>query len=359
VIQFDPFARWIVAGVDKHNGVTGELSPAWASIQARGLWCIIAVPIPDGQNGHGSMSSNLKETSSFNVVPLPYNRVSVQKVDFELNENRIHSFLCGKEAYFQTDYVVLRRGDECAVAEISKANHEDLFCRITEAQVLSLPESSRWIDDPSVDTGIPSALAEKARTLGVTALQTLVVNGLYEHVNFIHRPRPLVIDVFDLAPPDPPRLLDMARRVLAYKNFPAIVLNPRIQPIPELARNLGDKPILFPCGVSQLKGIAKAFYLDERPCRQDWVLVGCETSRRIHHHFYGDDPPRIELCPKKLFVGDVSLALMRCCMVENGFEISGSVAIVPWGAELSLIEDALQALLDGAESRHKHRDDSV
>jgi hypothetical protein len=34
-----------------------------------------------------------------------------------------------------------------------------------------------------------------------------------------------------------------------------------------------------------------------------------------------------------MFVRDVSLALMRCCMVEEGFEISGGVAIVPWGAE--------------------------
>jgi len=305
------------------------------------------------------MGANAKASDSYNIAPLPYNRVSVQKVDFELNETRIQNFLCGKEAYFQTDYVVLRRGDECAVAEISKANYEDLFCRIMEVEVISLPESSRWIDDPSVDTGIPSALAEKARALGVTASETLVVNGLYEHVNFIHRPRPLVIVVFDLAPPDPPRLFDMTRRVLAYKNFPAVVLNPRIQSIPELVRNLDDKPILFPCGVSQLKGIANAFYLDERPCRQDWVLVGCERSRRIHRHFYGDDPPRIELCPKKLFVGDVSLALMRCCMVEEGFEISGRVAIVPWGAELFLIEEALQALLDCAKSRDKDGDECV
>ena len=297
------------------------------------------------------MGPNLKASASDNVVPLPYNRVSVQKVDFELSETRIQNFLLGKEAYFETDYIVLRRGDECAVAEICKASQEDLFCRIMEVEVISLPESCRWIDDPSVDTSIPSALAEKARGLGITASETLVVNGLYEHVNFIHRPRPLVIDVFDLTPPDPPRLLDMTRRVLAYKKFPAIVLNPRIQSIPELVRNVGDKPILFPCGVSQLKRMAKAFYLDERPCRQDWVLVGCERSRRIHHHFYGDDPPRIELCPKKLFVGDVSLGLMRCCMVEEGFEISGRVAIVPWGAELSLIEKALQALLDGTKSR--------
>lgn len=56
-----------------------------------------------------------------------------------------------------------------------------------------------------------------------------MVNGLYEHVNFIHRPQPAIIDVFDLSPPEPPRLLDMARRVLGNRDFPAVVLNPHIQ----------------------------------------------------------------------------------------------------------------------------------
>jgi hypothetical protein len=283
---------------------------------------------------------------SVNMVPLPYSRIAVQHVDFALNESKLRSFLRGKETWFETDYVVFRRGDDCAVAEVQKADREDLFCRITGVDIVSLPNASRWIDDFTVDTGNASALAEKARALGVTPSETLVVNGLYEHVNFIHRPQPTIIDVFDLSPPEPPRLLDMARRVLRNRDFPAVVLNPHIQSIPELVCYLGDKPILFPCGISQLKAMAAAFYLDERPSRQDWVLVGCERSRQIHHHIYGDDPPCIELCPKKLFAADRALALMRCCMVERSYKLSGNVAIVPWGADLPLIEDAIRALLD-------------
>jgi hypothetical protein len=281
-----------------------------------------------------------------NLVPLPYSRIAVQHADFALNETELRSFLRGKQAWFETDYVVFRRGDACAVTEVQKADREDLFCKITDVSVVSLPNASRWIDDFTVDTGNPSALAEKARALGIAPSGTLVVNGLYEHVNFIHRPQPVVIDVFDLSPPEPPRLLDMARRVLGNRNFPAVVLNPRIQSIPETVQHLGDKPILFPCGISQLKAMATAYYLDERPSRQDWVLVGCERSRQVHRHIYGDEPPRIELCPKKLFAADGALALMRYCMVEKTFNLSGYVAIVPWGVELSLIEDALRALLD-------------
>jgi hypothetical protein len=247
--------------------------------------------------------------------------------------------LRGKEAWFETDYVVFRRGDECAVARIDKTPPEELFCRISGVEVLSLPDTTRWVDDPSVDTGNASALAAKARVLGVGSSETLVVSGLYE---------PIVIDVFDLSPPDPPRLVDMTRRVLGYRSFPPIVLRPHIQPMDELAGHVTGRALLFPCGISQLKRTLNAQYLDERPARQDWVLVGCERSRVIHHHFYGEDCPRIELCPRHLFDPGDALALMRCCMVEKRIELCERVVFVPWGAELPLIEDAIAALVQRA-----------
>jgi hypothetical protein len=92
-----------------------------------------------------------------NIVPLPYSRIAVQQVDFALNETELRSFLRGKQAWFETDYVVFRRGGDCAVTEVQKADQEDLFCRITDVGVVSLPNASRWIDDFSVDTGNPSA----------------------------------------------------------------------------------------------------------------------------------------------------------------------------------------------------------
>jgi hypothetical protein len=119
-----------------------------------------------------------------------------------------------------------------------------------------------------------------------------------------------------------------------------------VQQIADLARDVGGRDLLFPCGISQLRErLGNAFYLDERPKRRDWVLVGCERSRQIHRHFYNDDCPRIELCPRKLFDPRDALALMRCCLVDKKVELSGRVGFVPWGAELSLIEEALQMLL--------------
>jgi hypothetical protein len=67
-------------------------------------------------------------------------------------------------------------------------------------------------------------------------------------------------------------------------------------------------------------------------------------------HFYGEDCPCIELCPRKLFHPGAALALMRCCMVEKKVELSGRVAFLPWGAELPLVEQALTALLQLAQN---------
>jgi hypothetical protein len=280
---------------------------------------------------------------AMNLVPLPYSRVAVQHAEFSLDEASIVGFLRGKDAWFETDYIVFRRGEACAVARIEKSG-DGQFRPIAAVEIVALPESSRFVEDPAVDTGNACALAEKARALGVGPSETLVVSGLYEHVCFIHQPQPVIIDVFDLSPPEPPRLIDMARRVLAYKSLPPTVLRSHVQSIPDLAREV-DKPLLYPCGIAQLKRSTKAFYLDERPARRDWVLVGCERSRQIHRHLYGEDCACIELCPRNLFDPRGALALMRCCLVEKKVEISGRVAFVPWGAEITLIEDALASLL--------------
>lgn len=280
-----------------------------------------------------------------NFVPLPYNRISVREVEFPLNETTIRSALLGKEAYFETDYVVFRRGAECAVAGLLKDRPAGLFALIRAVEIVALPDSCRWIEDFTVDTGNPSALAEKAHASGTGAADTLVVNGRYEHVNFIHRPRSKVLHVFDVSPPTPPRLVDLTQQVIAYQNFPATRLAPHVKSILELTRHVRNKPLLFPCGVSEFKTRSNAFYLDQRPARQDWVLAGCERSAAIHRRLYGEDCPRIELCPRKLFSVDSGLAIMRCCMVEQRVELSDRVAVVPWGTDRSLIEQGCRALL--------------
>ena len=29
-------------------------------------------------------------------------------------------------------------------------------------------------------------------------------------------------------------------------------------------------------------------------------MIGCERSLQFHRHFYGDEPPRVEMCPRRI-----------------------------------------------------------
>ncbi len=51
-----------------------------------------------------------------------------------------------------------------------------------------------------------------------------MVKGMYDHVNFIYHPHPLVVRVIEVAPPEPPKLYGLAQQVLSYADLPPIRL---------------------------------------------------------------------------------------------------------------------------------------
>lgn len=281
-----------------------------------------------------------------NLVPLPYRRVSVQRLAIPLTVEGIRQGLLGREAYRRTDFVVLRDDDATAVVQIQKADAEALFSPIVDVTVLSLPATTVWLHDPTLDTGNPSALAERAVALGLSTEATLVVEGLYGHVNFIHRPAPLRVRVVEVAPPEPPKLLAEARRALAYEELPPLLLEPAIIDLNARAATRPAAATLFPCRASGLAGPGETYYLDERPPRQDWVLVGCERSRQFHRHFYGDEPPVVEMCPRQLAATVEGPTLTKCCLLETEIAVEGQRVVVPWGANLRQVAAGLRALIE-------------
>lgn len=86
-------------------------------------------------------------------------------------------------------------------------------------------------------------------------------------------------------------------------------------------------------------------FLDERPAkRENWTLIGCERSLQFHRHYYGDEPPRVEMCPRQLVKNDGTLTILECCLLEYDIEQQGALTVVPWGADLKMIEKALRQL---------------
>lgn len=281
-----------------------------------------------------------------NVVPLPYRQVSVQPYDGPMTEAAIVAHLLGRDSYRRTRFVILHHGEACAIAWVNRESETPLFSPISEVTVLALPDACVWAEDELLDPGKPSALAALALARGVPPDGTLIVRGVDGHVNFIHHPQPLSVRIVDVVPPGPPKLLRMARQVLAYASLPAITLTVEAIDLHDLVRQAPPAAAyLVPCRASGLDFAAPTYFLDERPARQDWTMLACERSCQIHRHFYGEDnAPRIDICPRKLAQANAGPTLLKCCLLEDRIEVDGQQAIVPWGATVNHVHAALQAL---------------
>lgn len=288
-----------------------------------------------------------------NLVPLPYRRVSVQKYAGEMTEAAIRNYLLGRETYRRTDFIVLRKDEATALAAVSAPDREPLFSPIDSVEVLALPDTCLFAVAPDTDPANPSALAAKAHDLGVGREGTLVVLGKYEHVNFIHHPDPLVIRVVEVAPPEPPKLLGLARHVLGYADLPPIRLELERIDLNDLAAGHTPPAFLVPCRSGGLdKFPAPVYFLDERPeQRQDWTLIGCERSLQFHRHYYGDEPPRIEMCPRRLAGKRGEPTLLKCCLLEFNIEMEDRIAVVPWGSDLKMVEEALRRITSNFQTQ--------
>lgn len=284
-----------------------------------------------------------------NLVPRRYRGVSLAAVEVDLTEATLRAHLVGREAYRRTEFIVTRRHDDVAVVRVSKPDDGRLFAPIEDVDLLAPAHETALVTAPEVDTGVPSHLAHVAAERAPGA-RCVVVQGLYNHVSFICDPRPIVVRVVEVAPPSPPKLVDQASRVLeAAEDLPPIELRAVVSDIVDLAGSIAAPRYLFPCrGSGAAPSGALVDYLDERPTRADWVLVGCRRSREIHRWFYGDDSPCIDMCPERLAGASPTPTLTKCCMLETGIRRDGARVTVPWGASLAEVRAGLGALVEAA-----------
>ena len=284
-----------------------------------------------------------------NFICRPYRGVSVQHWTGRLEEAAVKEVLLAREAYRRTEFIVLRGdGPDSALVSVTCAAQEALFNPIAHVEWLAGPEDCAYVVRHEVDTANATALADVALAEGGGAA-VCVVEGRYRHVNFIVRARPRVVRLVDVVPPEPPRLLDLARQAIAIDDdLPPVRLCPELLDVRALAATAPDEHYLLPCQGAGLALAGTVDYLDQRPARGDWTLVGCERSRQFHRWFYGDEPGRqVELCPDRLIPAGAPAApatLLRCCLLERGIRVEGNRAVVPWGTNLAEVQAALRAL---------------
>lgn len=287
-----------------------------------------------------------------NFVPNRYRGVSVASVPVEvgLDEAALRAHFLGRPAYRRTRFVVARcptmSTDHVALLGVSKVSDTELFSPVVGVELLAGPDECRYLVEPDADTAIPSVLADVARRRAPDH-RAVVVQGRYEHVNFIVEPRPMRVLVREVSPPEPAKLLDQARRVLAVtESLPPIELVGDVTPLTALAARRPADHYLLPCrgSAADVPG-ARVSYLDEHPDRADWTLLGCARSRQIHRWFYGDEPPTVDFCPKHdgARARDARL-LTKCCLQEEQLEAGDGWVSVPWGASLEQVRQALVVL---------------
>lgn len=282
-----------------------------------------------------------------NLVPNRYRGVSVAALppDVGLDEPSLTRYFVGREAYRRTRFVVVRSAAGTALLHVGKVSDTPLFSAITSVELLAGPDDCAYVVEANADTAIPSELARVARERA-PGVRAVAVEGRYAHVSLIVDPRPLRVVVREVVPPEPAKLLDQARRVLAVADhLPPIELRAELTVVADLAASRPSAHYLLPCRGSggDVAG-AQVSYLDEHPERADWTLIGCTRSRQIHRHFYGDDAPTADFCPKRRPAEPGERLLTKCCLQEEHVESGDGWACVPWGSSLDHVRDALTVL---------------
>lgn len=276
--------------------------------------------------------------------------VSVVWLAGPLTADRLRAHLLGREAYRHSHYAVVRSDDAVAVARLTLRDREPLMSPVTAVELLAGPDDTAWVVADTVDTGVPSQLAAAARA-HAPAARCVVVHGRYGHVGFICDPQPLRVRVVDVVPPHPAKLADQAQRVLdTADDLPPIALELAVV---DLEAEIAAHPrpsYLLPCRGGNVIGAGEVAYLDERPPRRPWTLLGCERSRQLHTWFYGDLPEVVDFCPR-LRVSGGEPTLAKCCQLDAGVEpeVGTRTVVVPWGASLAEVKAGLRQLVEVGE----------
>ena len=282
-----------------------------------------------------------------NTITRPYRGLSVQDVDVPLRPDAITGLLRERDIYRRTAFLVLRNAGDTALVAVRPADPEALFSPVADLRVLSGPAQTAWIEEPSADVANASALAAAALARRRDGVLCYVVQGRYEHVNFIWRPAPLAVRVTEVVPPHPPKLLAMAEQAVAFdEDLPPVRLVPDLVDVRDLMDGHPAARYLLPCRGSGVRAGAEVSFLDcHPPYQDDWLLIGCDRSEAFHQHFYGSLPRRVDLCPRaRAAARPGELLLTKCCLAERDIAVDGATAVVPWGANLDEVRAALRAL---------------
>jgi len=270
--------------------------------------------------------------------------VSFHEVDFELSERNIRESMDAWVAYTRTEYVVFRNGEDHAVVCVHKSSGKGLFRKLSGYEIISLPEETVFVSDPDLDVLNQPAMAEIQSRYPD---KTVVVQGMFSHINFISGLKPVRLKVIDNIPPSPSKLGVLVRRALSsgFVDHP-IIVDDHVIDMADHISEVRTEAVMFPCKVSGLTADMPVYFLDSAPkIEHEVTLIGCHLSERIYESLYREKVAFINVCPMDFADGSVK-TIVKCCKIKEGFVIEGNVAKVPWGATVPEVVGAINSLFD-------------
>lgn len=271
--------------------------------------------------------------------------VSVHETEVPLTPEGIGVLMEGWRAYKRAEYIVLRNGQDLAVVRFAKKEGRGgMFGTVSDYEIISLPGDTVFYEDPRLDVlNTPALAAIQGRYPG----KTVVVKGMFSHINFIKDLNPVTLRVIDNVPPSPSKLGVLVDIALAsgYIDHPAVPLSIEID-MADCVADVRTEAVMFPCRVSGLSAEIPFYFLDEAPeLHHEVTLIGCHLSKRIYSELYGGDVPLLNVCPLDHVPEDNVKTIVKCCKVKEGHQRKGNTASVPWGATVPEVVDAINDLM--------------
>ena len=268
--------------------------------------------------------------------------VSVREVDFDLTPDAIASEMDCWTAYVKCEYLILRKGDSFAALRVVKEDGIGLFKKVTDYEILSLPEDTDYVHDETVDVlNIPSLALIQSKHPG----RAVVIEGMFSHIVYIKDLEPLILNVVDSIPPSPSKLGVLVRKALDsdFIDLPIIVHEDTVDMCTKVSE-VKTEGVMFPCKVSGITTDRPTYFLDSDPeLKHEVTLIGCNLSKRIFESLYRFTPKFINVCPADN-IKTKGKTIVKCCKVKEGHVIEGDVVKVPWGATVPEIVDAIKDL---------------
>jgi len=286
------------------------------------------------------------------MIPAHCADVGTRKLNIDLSEVNLRRHLIGTRSYTRSRFYAVTNGLDWSVIRVIKQPNRNLFQTVDDIEILSPPERTVFVQRPDIDVlNIGEILSVQSKYPD----KLVVVQGRFEHLSFIDVRLPAKIGVIDVVPPKPSKLEVLIGDLLG-KSGSMIDLNVKVIDIGDLiAKISGDRKVLLPCLASHSDSDElgrEVQYLDQSPEISDdeldsVVLVGCSLSQRIFQEIYGPTPVLSSICPvdNAGIAGSDMPIIARCCKVKSGVERNEHLFLVPWGATLGEVSEALRFAL--------------